>query len=163
MKKQKPTPPKPVAKRGLDYTPQRPHSPALSYGIAERIKASYTNTAHEIVARRLENFEAAGLPALEGVPTCPRHDILLPWHAPDHCATYRGICDHFEAQALPHQQHLIGILTRVSNITIAATGSGNAGAPFLWTGSLPLAICQSYLPCTYPLVLCGQLVLICMR
>ncbi len=112
MKKQKkPAPPKPVTKRGLDYTPQRPHSPALSYGVAERIKASYTNTAHEIVARRLENFEACRLPVLEGAPTCPRHDILLPWHAPDHCATYKGICDHFERQALPHQQHLIGILT----------------------------------------------------
>ena len=111
MKKQKMISPKPVTKRGLDYTPQRGYSTEMSYGVAERLKASYTNTAHEIVARRLENFEAGGLPPLQGTPTCPRHDILLPWHAPDHCATYRGICDHFEGQALPHQQHLIGILT----------------------------------------------------
>jgi hypothetical protein len=102
-----PTPPK----RGLDYTPQKGEGRHLSYGIAPRQKCGRTQTTHLIVARRLEIFAGTDLPPLEGPPTCRRHDILLPDYAPDHCATYRGLCDHFEAQVLPNQVDLAGILT----------------------------------------------------
>lgn len=98
-------------KPGLDYTPQRGGRKDVSYGVVQRSKAGKTHTAHKVVARRLENFEASNSPPLAGNPTCARHDILLPRHAPDHCSSYLGLCNHFEAQALPHQRDLIGILT----------------------------------------------------
>lgn len=96
---------------GLDYTPQGRAIDRMSYGIAPRLKAGRRQTAHMIVARRLENFEAANLTPLTGPPTCQRHDVLLPVDAPDHCWTPRGLCDHFEAQALPNQTDLFGVLT----------------------------------------------------
>lgn len=100
-----------VPKRGMDYTPQQGGPPDVSYGLAPRVKAGRRQTVHEIVDRRLSNFEAGGLPPLVGRPTCCRHDLLLPPRAPDHCSTYRGLCDHFEDQALPLQVDLVGILT----------------------------------------------------
>lgn len=96
---------------GLDYTPQGRAVERMSYGVAPRIKAGRHQTAHMIVGRRLENFEALDAPPLAGPPTCRRHDVLLPRHAPDHCWTPRGLCDHFEAQAMPNQTDLFGVLT----------------------------------------------------
>lgn len=95
---------------GLDYTPQRPASPELSYGVATREKAGRRQTAHMIVARRLENF-GAGVEPFSAAPTCSRWDALLPQHAPDHCSTPIGLCNHFEAQSLSHQTDLVGVLT----------------------------------------------------
>jgi len=97
-------------KAGLDYTPQRGVGRHLAYGIASREKCGRRQTAHAIVSRRLENFGSVHDP-LAGPPTCSRHDILIPEHAPDHCADYRAICDHYETQALPHQTDLVGVLT----------------------------------------------------
>jgi hypothetical protein len=98
------------SRAGLDYTPQGSAVERLSYGVAPRIKAGRRQTAHMIVARRLENFEITEAPSLTS-PDCRRHDVLLPSDAPDHCWTPQGLCDHFEAQALPHQTDLFGVLT----------------------------------------------------
>lgn len=106
-----PLPVKPKTKAGLDYTPQPGGSKMVSYGVAERVKCGRVQTAHDIIARRLCNFESEVAPPLQAAPTCPRHDLLLPRYAPDNCGTYKGLADHFEAQALPHQTHLVGILT----------------------------------------------------
>lgn len=96
---------------GLDYTPQGRAVERMSYGVAPRVKAGRHQTAHMIMARRLENFEVGDVAPLAGPPTCRRHDVLLPRDAPDHCWTPRGLCDHFEAQALPDQTDLVGVLT----------------------------------------------------
>lgn len=114
MKKKTPTAPITASAKahiGLDYTPQLGGDKSVSYGVAERIKCDRVQSAHEIIARRLCNFETAVAPPLRAAPTCPRHDLLLPRFAPDNCGTYLGLADHFEEQALPHQVHLIGILT----------------------------------------------------
>lgn len=95
----------------LDYTPQGRAVARMSYGVAPRMKAGRSQTAHMIVARRLENFEVGDVPPLTGPPTCRKHDVLLPFDAPDHCWTPKGLCDHFEAQALPGQRDLCGVLT----------------------------------------------------
>lgn len=99
------------SRAGLDYTPQGPAVDRMSYGVASRVKAGRYQSAHMIVARRLENFEAANAPPLSGPSTCRRDDVLLPRHSPDHCWTPRGLCDHFEAQAMPNQTDLFGVLT----------------------------------------------------
>lgn len=111
MTKKKDAAPAAMPRPGLDYTPQGRAVERLSYGIAPRVKAGREQTAHMILARRLENFEASGALPLVTPPTCRRHDILLSPNAPDHCWTYKGLADHFEAQALPHQADLIGVLT----------------------------------------------------
>lgn len=95
----------------MDYTPQRGGPPEVGYGLAQRIKAGRRQTAHEIVDRRLSNFEGDGLAPLQGLPTVSKHDVLLPSHAPDLCSTPSGLCDHFERQALPQQLDLLAVLT----------------------------------------------------
>lgn len=97
-------------RRGMDYTPQRGGPPDVGYGLAPRIKVGRRQTAHEVVDRRLRNFESDGLPPHQGLPTV-KHDVLLPQHAPDHCSTVTGLCDHYERLALPHQVDLLAVLT----------------------------------------------------
>lgn len=103
--------PAPTPRRGMDYTPQRGGPSEVGYGIAQRIKAGRRQTVHEIVDRRLSNFEGDGLPPLQGQPTVSKHDVLLPSHAPDHCSTVQGLCDHYEHLALPQQIDLVAVLT----------------------------------------------------
>ena len=90
---------KKVAPAGLDYKPAA-RLDGNSYGVAERERGSGINTAHSLVARRLFPVDRANSKTSPWVPTCYRHDVLLPPDAPDACCDPLLLCDMFERQAM---------------------------------------------------------------
>ena len=88
-----------TAQVGLDYVPAPPID-GNSFGVTARTHGTGVNTAHSFIARSLFPVERANSEASPWVPTCFRHDVLLPEDAPDACHDPQLLCDMFKRQAM---------------------------------------------------------------
>jgi hypothetical protein len=95
---------------GLDYVPAEPVD-GNSYGAAARSYGASINTAHSVVMRRLFPVDRPTGTGGPWVPTCYRHEVLLPVKAPDACSAPDHLCDLFESQARERLYSLAVIMT----------------------------------------------------
>ncbi len=118
---------------GCDYAPITGANPDISYGTVQAGTAKAKRTLSDVIFKRLFPVDRSpDASAAWPLPTCYRHDAMLPRGAPDHLADYQALAREYHASSGDTIDHLATIITLRFPNADAVPPSGPARLHEIW-------------------------------